>query len=378
MSTPLTVVYAGGGSGGHLSPGIAVAEAMHELDPAAQALFLCSNRAIDRTVLAGAAMPFEPIPAAPASLRPRALLRMLLAMPRATARSRALLIERKAKVVLALGGFVSVPVVRAARGLGLPVVLLNLDAVAGRANRVVARSATRVLSAIPTRGVTVDASDIVGMPVRRAAMAPAAAEVCRARLGLDPGAPTLFVTGASQGSASLNEAIPAIMAQQPSSFAGWQVVHLCGARDAQGIAELQQAYERLGVRAAVRPFLDEIGIAWGAATLAVSRAGASSVAEAAANRIPTIFVPFPYHRDQHQRLNAEALVGAGAARLARDPVLPGPALEGLAEVLSDLARDRASIERLAIAARALPRVEGARAVAAVLLGIAREVTTKGR
>lgn len=346
----ITVVFAGGGSGGHLSPGLAVAEALRESDAECRLLFLCSEREIDRAVLSGAGVEFAPVPAAPFSLRPGAFLRFLRSLPRATKRSRALLTDANASIVLALGGFVSVPVVRAARRLRIPVVLLNLDAVAGRANRLLARSCRRILAASPATGLPPSRMEIVGMPIRRAAQAPAPAEACRARLGLDPHRPTLLVTGASQGSRSLNESLPAMIARHREHFRRWQVLHLCGAMDRERVEALRAIYREADIPALVVEFMHEIGIAWGAATLAVTRAGASSVAEAEFNGVPAIFVPFPHHRDQHQRRNAAMLVTVGGALLARDPLLEhgdDPPLEStIVTIVTDESRLTAMTERM--------------------------------
>lgn len=347
----VTIVFAGGGSGGHLAPGIAVAEALTAAGPAAQARFLCSQRPIDAEILGRAGVEFTPLPA-----RPGRSPRSVLAFFGAVRRARAHLRDWDARAVLSLGGFVSLPVAVAAWRLGIPILLLNLDAVAGRANRVVARLATRVLSAVPPRNLRVAEGGIVGMPVRRAARADGDAPACRRRLGLDPDRPTLLVTGASQGSASFNDAVPAIIASSPQLFRSWQVLHLAGAGDEARIRAIESRYRAAGVAASVIPFLHEMGDAWGAATLAITRGGASSVAEASANAVPSIFVPFPHHHDQHQRSNAMPLVERGAARLARDPVLAEGVDPPLDEVLRATAGDSSFMASAReILLRAMPR-----------------------
>jgi UDP-N-acetylglucosamine--N-acetylmuramyl-(pentapeptide) pyrophosphoryl-undecaprenol N-acetylglucosamine transferase len=153
------------------------------------------------------------------------------------------------------------------------------------------------------------------MPIRRRAIATGSPGKCRARLGLDVDRPTLLVTGASQGATSINEFMIALIQCDPKMFADWQVCHLSG----QGADEsMRAAYKRAKVRAVVQPFLNEMGLAWGAADLAISRAGASSVAEAAHNAVPTVFLPYPYHEDMHQKHNAQPLVDLGGAFIATD------------------------------------------------------------
>ena len=365
-----TIIFAGGGSGGHLSPGIAVAEALVELDPSIDPLFLCSERAIDREVLTGAGVAFEPIPAAPFVLQLRGLLRLISSLPRATRRSRDILVRTRASAVLALGGFVSVPVARAAVRGHIPLALLNLDAVAGRANRVVARWANTVFSAPPGGGLRRDRIEFVSVPVRRAARAPANAGECRQRLGLDAQRPTIVLTGASQGSAALNEALPSIVAKHAALLREWQVFHLCGGGDSQRVDALRQCYQSAGITAVVQPFLHEMGLAWGAASIAITRAGASSVAEVALNRVPAIFVPFPHHRDQHQRLNAEPLVRAGMALMAHDPLRPGTGDPSVESALLSLLHSSGRLLELASKARGMEVVDAAQRIAAGLHAMA--------
>ncbi|MBX3355454.1 MAG: UDP-N-acetylglucosamine--N-acetylmuramyl-(pentapeptide) pyrophosphoryl-undecaprenol N-acetylglucosamine transferase [Phycisphaeraceae bacterium] len=366
-----TVVFAGGGSGGHLSPGIAVSEAIESLAPGQPTLFICSERTIDREVLSGAARNFQSIPARPALRRPGAFIRFLLSIPRATAASASLLKAHRVGVVVLLGGFVSYPVARAARQLGIPMVLLNLDAVSGRANRRVARWTDRVLSAVPTVGLGNREVAVVGMPIRRAARAGADPEKCRERLALRPDLQTLLITGASQGSTSLNEALPRLLSERRELLRGWQVLHLTGSMSAERSATLKSVYAAAEIPAVTMPFLHDMGLAWGAASLAISRAGASSVAEAAFNRVPAIFVPFPHHRDQHQRHNAEPLVRQGSACLARDPVLGHGPDPDLGHMLDEVLGDQSRLRRLESAARGAPQVDAAAKVAALVLGLNR-------
>ena len=310
------VVMAGGGTGGHISPGLAIAERIGEIDPAAQVVFACSGRRIDADMLVQAGANFHPIPAESPSLEPRRLLRYLRAWWPARRSVRELFDGRPVTCVVSLGGFVTPPVVAEAVRRRVPVLLVNLDATPGRANRWVARRATETVSAVPVPGRPGFASSVVGMPIRRTAIAPSSPEACREELGLDPGSPVLLVTGASQGAQTINGMMQALVRASAGAFEHWQVLHLCGAAGAA--SELVHAYREAGVRAAVLPFLHRMGLAWGAAELAVSRAGANSVAEAQANHVPTIFVPYPWHKDLHQRENAQPLVDAGGAEMALD------------------------------------------------------------
>ncbi len=316
MSAAPCVVLAGGGTGGHISPGLAIAERIGEIAPDAEAVFACSTRRIDAEMLSEAGAVFHPIPAESPSLEPRRLWRYLVSLGPTRQSVRELFDGRRVSCVVSLGGFVTPPVVAEAVRRKVPVLLVNLDATPGRANRWVARRATETVSAVPVPKLPGFASAVVGMPIRRSAIAPAATEACREELGLDPGSPVLLVTGASQGAQTINDTMQALARTHPAAFEHWQVLHLCGAGGA--VAGLAKAYREAGVRAAVLPFVHRMGVAWGAAEMAVSRAGANSVAEAQANHVPTIFVPYPWHKDLHQRENAQPLVDAGAAELALD------------------------------------------------------------
>lgn len=343
----LAIVLAGGGTGGHISPGLAIAERIRALDPNARPIFACSRRPIDASMLREADAEFVPIPAEPLSLRPDRLLRCALESWRGRRAAETLLREANVGHVVALGGFVTGPVVAAASRLGVPVLLVNLDATPGKANRWVAKRAARVLSAVPTPTLPNFAERVIGMPVRRIAIAPSDPLSCRELLGMPSDRKTLLVTGASQGAMSLNTLVPHLAKSKPGLFAEWQVLHLCGQGDP---AALEREYAALRIPALVLRFQHRMGLAWGAADLALSRAGANSVAEAAVNRVPTLFAPYPYHKDLHQRHNAQPLVDEGAAAMADDLIEPERNLETLgrelATLMTDPARRTAMRERL--------------------------------
>ncbi|MBL9121065.1 MAG: UDP-N-acetylglucosamine--N-acetylmuramyl-(pentapeptide) pyrophosphoryl-undecaprenol N-acetylglucosamine transferase [Phycisphaerae bacterium] len=365
-ATGPAVLLAGGGTGGHISPGLAIAERIRSLDSTARPIFACSRRAIDAEMLREADAEFIPIPAEPFSLRPGKLLKCLVEGWHGRGSAETLLREAHIRHVVALGGYVTAPVVAAAHRLGVPILLVNLDATPGKANRWVARRASRILSAVPTPTMPHFAERVIGMPIRRIAIAPSDPFTCREMLGMRSDRKTLLVTGASQGATSLNDLVPFLAKAKPGLFAEWQVLHLCGQGDP---ASLQSAYDALGVPATVLRFQHRMGLAWGAADLALSRAGANSVAEAAVNGIPTLFAPYPYHKDLHQKHNAQPLVEEGAAAMALDRIEPALNMDGLGRELVDLmtnpARRTAMRERLG----SRSREDAAATIARVLLGL---------
>lgn len=337
MTTPsTTILFAGGGTGGHISPGLALSEQIHALAPNVPRLFACSERAIDARMLRAANERFVTIPAAPFSVRPRGLIRFLRAWHRSTRAARALCRDESVGIVVALGGFVAAPVVAAARAEGVPTLMVNLDVVPGKANRWLGRRCDRIVSAVKTPDHPAFSNHLIGMPLRTRAIASKSPEACRTELGLDPDRRTLLITGASQGAQSLNDLIPALIARDAESFAGWQVLHLAGPDRAEG---LEKRYAELNIPAKALAFLDEMGLAWGAADLAISRAGANSVAEAWTNQVPTIFLPYPWHRDRHQYANAEPMVRTGGAIVVDDLIEPERNAAQLAPVLHPLLTD---------------------------------------
>jgi UDP-N-acetylglucosamine--N-acetylmuramyl-(pentapeptide) pyrophosphoryl-undecaprenol N-acetylglucosamine transferase len=363
-----SIVLAGGGTGGHIAPGIAIAERLAELAPELHAVFACSTRAVDAQMLEHVGADFAPIPAEGLSPRPMKLARAVRAFFAGRSAARELLAERGAKAVVSLGGYVTGPVYSAARALKVPVLLVNLDATPGKANRFVARGATRILSACPTPSLPGFAERVVGMPIRRAAIATVSQAECRARLGLEPGLRTLFVTGASQGAASLNELMRALVASDRPAFGGWQVLHLVGGADR---APIESAYREAHIRASVVPFLHEMGLAWGAADLALSRAGANSVAEAVLNRVPTVFAPYPYHADLHQKWNAQPHHDEGVAILCDDRIEPAKNRATLGAALLSLLTDHARREAMRAKLTERPREDAALEIARAAVALAR-------
>ena len=173
-----------------------------------------------------------------------------------------------------------------------------------------------------------------------------------------------LVTGASQGSRTVNRFMAALVAADPGLFEGWQALHLCGEDEE---ASMRGAYAAAGIRAAVMPFIHRMGPAWGAADLAVSRAGASSVAEAWANAVPALFLPYPYHRDRHQFRNATPLAVLGGAVIEEDRLDPAANLRGAGAALRLLMQDHARRAEMRRRLLARPPQDSAATVARLLL-----------
>lgn len=366
----VSVLLAGGGTGGHIFPALAVAERLTALQPGVSCRFLCSNRPLDAEILSkeslrGAPVSFRALSAAPFGLRPRTLLRFVShwgeSVRHAREEIRALRSAGKSVVIAAFGGFVAAPVVQAARVEKAPVVMANLDAVPGKANRWIARHAGDILTTTPIDRFP---WPVCGPIVRSAALAPADPAECRRRLGLTDSLPTLVICGGSQGAGSLNRMLLDMLRDDPGVLQGWQVVHQTGKADAEAC---RAAYASANIPSLVEPFFREVGLLWGAAELAVCRAGAGNVAEVWANRVPAVFVPYPHHKDNHQRANALPLERAGAARIAEES---GPVSGGVPApiaALRSLLAQPTERERMREKLRGMGPADGAGKMAELLL-----------
>jgi len=260
-------------------------------------------------------------------------------------RARRLLRRENARAVVGLGSYSSVPLCLAAKTLGLPVYLMAVDAEPGRATRLLAPMARGIgLGSDLARGRFSPRAPcrVTGTPLRAGLAREAAPEA----FGLERGMPTLLVFGGSQGARSLNRRIVEGVSACPDL--AFQVLHVTGPGDD---ASVRDAYARMGRRASVHAFLDDMGAAYAAADLVVCRGGASSVAECAVLGKPAVFVPYPWHRDRHQEKNARAAAAAGAAELVSEDELD---VRGVVERLL-LARGARNAMAARAAAVARPR-----------------------
>lgn len=366
-----TILFAGGGTGGHIYPALAVAERLADHDVTVESHFAVSDRAIDASILNEADLPYTPLTVRPLPRRPWHVLRFIGCYYQSKAAARKLMTEGNVVAVVSMGGFVSGPVVAAASAMSIPTVLVNLDAVPGKANRFLANRCDRVLSVYPSAALPADTQPIA-MPLRRSALAPAGEDpqaIARKQLGLDPQKNVLLITGASQGATSINLAMAELAARSEflDLFADWQILHLAGKGPTD---DLQKAYDAAALPAKVIEFSHEMGLVWSSATLAVSRAGAGSVAEVLANAVPTLFLPYPYHKDQHQKLNAQPLVDAGAAMMLEDVIDPKPNADALLNEFVTLLGAPESISAMRSNLIALQSGDGAEQVAQQALKLA--------
>jgi UDP-N-acetylglucosamine--N-acetylmuramyl-(pentapeptide) pyrophosphoryl-undecaprenol N-acetylglucosamine transferase len=215
--------------------------------------------------------------------------------------------------VLAMGGFTSAPPIWVGKDFGAKTFLHESNTIPGRANRFLARFVNEAFVGFPSAAARLRARKVTttGTPVRPQ-FQPGDPAPCRAAFRLESDSPTILVMGGSQGASGINDMILSALPLLGSRSAAWQWLHLTGPDDVEIV---EQAYTARGFKAVVKPFLAEMDMVLGAATIAVSRAGASSLAEIAAVRLPSLLVPFPAAADNHQLYNARAFEATGAARL---------------------------------------------------------------
>jgi UDP-N-acetylglucosamine--N-acetylmuramyl-(pentapeptide) pyrophosphoryl-undecaprenol N-acetylglucosamine transferase len=331
-------VFAGGGTGGHLFPGLAVADALRRRDPGAEITFFTTTRALDRQLLETAAYGQIVQPVRPFTLHPLRFPAFWWSWHESVRAARAYLRKQRPRAVLGLGGYAAGPPVVAARKLGIRTAILNPDAIPGRANRHLAQHADLVvLQWEVSRACFPDGTNcqVLGCPIR-GEFAAADGARGRRRFELDPHRPLLLVTGASQGAHTVNLAVLHTWPDFHAAHPDWQLLHLTGPADE---AEVRAAYAAAECPAHVLGFTHEMPLALAAADLVIARAGASTLAELAVLSKPSILLPYPYHRDRHQHANARVLVDRGAARLLDDrlrPELNAPPLRAGLDALADL------------------------------------------
>jgi UDP-N-acetylglucosamine--N-acetylmuramyl-(pentapeptide) pyrophosphoryl-undecaprenol N-acetylglucosamine transferase len=369
------VLIAAGGSGGHVFSGLALARALTARDPTTVVRFAGTSRGIEARVVPAAGFPLDLLPILPLFRRPAPeTVGAPFAAIRGVLAAEQLIRRHRVNVVCGMGAYVTLPVAVAAWRTGVPVVLHEQNAVPGIANRLAARVAGKVALGVAEAAAALpvprERTVVVGNPVR-----PELAGLDRATLrgqglaafGLDPGRRTLLVFGGSHGAKRINEALIAATPHWPQPTA-MQVLHACGRgvdHDAVRAAWAAADPAGRGLAVQVVPFIDRMDLAYAAADLALTRAGASTIAELTVAGVPAVIVPLARATAGHQAANARAVAATGGAVVVEDDGgLTGPSLAATAAPLL------AGPERLAAMAdgmRGLGRLDAAQQLAALLL-----------
>jgi UDP-N-acetylglucosamine--N-acetylmuramyl-(pentapeptide) pyrophosphoryl-undecaprenol N-acetylglucosamine transferase len=354
----MRVLFAGGVTGGHIAPGVALAEAVLREEPGSQVLFASVDNRLERGMVVGRGLALQKV-----TRRTSGAAATLLSLPGAWFRARKLIAAFNPDVVVGLGGSASLGPALAAVTGRRPLVLLEQNAVPGRVTRRLARRAARIGSqwACATEALGPHAV-FTGSPIRSEILAARCRDRAEARrsFGLAPDAPTLLALGGSQGARPLNRAL---IDAAPDLAGVAQVIHAAGEADAPAV---RSAYEAAGVTAHVAGFLDAMEAAYAAADLALSRAGALSLAELVAVALPAILVPYPHARDGHQRANAAQAAEQGWALAVEQTDLTAARA---ADMIRSLLNDPARRAEMARHAEASARRDAAEVLVAELRGL---------
>ena len=356
----VSLLIAGGGTGGHLYPGVAVARELMARVPGAAVTFVGTAAGIEARVIPREGLTLETIRSAGLKGKsPVALLRGLLLLPLSALDAWRVITRRRPSVVIGVGGYSSGPVVALAALRGVPTMLMEQNATPGLTNRLLSRlvrtAAVTYEESLATFG---SKAFVAGNPVRPEFFAPESDAPAAS------GRTRVLVFGGSQGAHAINVAMAEAAAPLAAATPGVEVTHQTGERD---LAMVREAYAAAGLAARVEPFLYEMDREMRAADVIVCRAGATTLAELTAAGRAAILIPLPTATDDHQRKNADALVRQGAARVIDQRELTGARL---AEALLGLARDGGARHRMAEAARGLARPDAARVIVDKVLALA--------
>lgn len=346
----MRAILAGGGTGGHVIPALAIAQELQQTYHA-EVLFIGTARGIENRLVPAAGFPLKLVQVGAlknVSLTTR--FKTLFDLPRAVIDAGRMLREFRADVVIGVGGYASGPAMLAAVLRRIPTLAFEPNVVPGFANRIVARLVSAAAVHFKETAKYFRHAEITGVPVRQAFFEMTAAPHPE---------PTLLVFGGSQGAHAINQvvmqAVPGLLARTP----GLHIVHQTGERDYNDAAA---AYRELGGRVEVFKFIDDMPGFFARADLLLCRSGASTVAEITAAGKPAIFVPFPRAADDHQKRNAEALERAGAAVMLEETKLTS---QTLVEGVTGLLGDGAKLQAMGDAARSLSHPDAARDIAAM-------------
>ncbi len=358
------LVIAGGKTGGHLFPGIAVAQALKSENPHARILFVGTDAPFEISTLKTYGLNHKTIISKPikgGSLMDKLTSSSLILV--SLIQSLIILTRFKPDFVLGVGGFSSFAVVLAAWILRIPRAIQEQNSIPGITNRLLSRFANTIFTAFePTKGMPINhKTQYVGNPVRRTSPRQGQNSNQDSNLGTDikPGDFTILVTGGSQGAATINHAV--IEALNLMDLTRVHIIHQTGIPEE---SQIREAYDKLKVTSTVRAFFQDMPALQDRASLVITRAGASTISELSIKGVPAILVPFPYAADDHQTYNAKTLADKGAAILIADRDLTGQLLK---ETIQTLRTDKEKLKEMGIAFKQLAMPDADKIIAAVIL-----------
>jgi UDP-N-acetylglucosamine--N-acetylmuramyl-(pentapeptide) pyrophosphoryl-undecaprenol N-acetylglucosamine transferase len=320
----MRLIVTGGGTGGHLFPGISLAQAMMRAYPGCEVLFIGTERKVDQTALADLGFTTMTIKSQGIKgMHPAAKIKAMLRQPAALLEAAGIIRKFKPDLVFGVGGYVTGPVILAARLLGIRTCIHEQNSIPGLANKMLGHIVHRIFVSLPGSEKYFPAGKTIlsGNPVRRTIVT-AASEMNREKIQQDP--MTLLILGGSQGARRLNslmlEAAERCLAKLESKP---DIIHQTGEHDEN---QVREKYASLGINARVQPFFTDMAEIYSQADLAISRAGATTLAELTVFHKPVVLVPYPYAADNHQEINARYLVDAGAGLMYKESELDGERL----------------------------------------------------
>jgi UDP-N-acetylglucosamine--N-acetylmuramyl-(pentapeptide) pyrophosphoryl-undecaprenol N-acetylglucosamine transferase len=352
----MRAILAGGGTGGHVIPALAIAHRLQK-DYAAEVLFIGTARGIENRLVPAAGFALKLVQVGALNrVNLKTRLKTIFDLPRAVWDSRRILSEFQPDIVIGVGGYASGPAMLAAVLSKIPTLVFEPNFVPGFANRMVAPLVSGAAAHFVETGRYFRNCEVTGVPVREAFFQIE---------GRDPtGTRTLLVFGGSQGAHAINQVVMDSVADLRQRVPGIHIVHQTGERDYN---DAQAAYADLGDSVEVHRFIDDMPGLFARADLLICRSGASTVAEVTAAGKPAVFVPFPRAADDHQKRNAEALERAGAGVMLEESKLNR---ESLVETVSSLFGDPSRLARMGDAARKLSHPNAARDIAAMAARLA--------
>jgi UDP-N-acetylglucosamine--N-acetylmuramyl-(pentapeptide) pyrophosphoryl-undecaprenol N-acetylglucosamine transferase len=357
----LRVLIAGGGTGGHIIPALAIADELVK-SCGASIRFVGTSRGLESKFVPAAGYPLDLIEVGQlknVSLLTR--LRTLADLPLALWHCHGLIRSFAPQVVIGVGGYASGPAMAAALLLRVPTLAFEPNAAPGLANRLIGKRVSAAAVNFAPAAAFFRNAEVSGIPVRAEFFSLAARP---------PGSPPhLLVFGGSQGARALNSAMPAIAVRLLEAVPGLTILHQAGARHAEATEAAYLATGADSDRWQVHPFLDDMGRRFEAADLVLARSGASTVAELSAAGKPALLVPFPLAADDHQRRNAEVMAAAGAAEVLLEKELTPETLLGM---LTGLLADSGHLDAMGARARLLARPDAAERIASMARRIARK------
>jgi UDP-N-acetylglucosamine--N-acetylmuramyl-(pentapeptide) pyrophosphoryl-undecaprenol N-acetylglucosamine transferase len=374
MGDSIHIMFAGGGTGGHLFPGLAVAEHLVRGGGDVRVTFCGTGKPWERSLVAQYGYDYRDVAASPFIASPAGLVRSLVSngvgyrAARQWLRSKRR--SRRHHFVVGLGGYASVPLGLAAARSGVPLVLMEQNLVPGRANKLLSRWSSIVCTTFEESARYFSSRPRVlqtGNPVRRVIIERAAERATEA-IQVRDSAPLLLVLGGSQGAHRVNEFVSAILPGIADYLRDWRVIHQTGAQDVESV---RATYEANRIPCEVTPFIEDIAAAYSNASLAISRAGGTTLSELAVSGVPAILVPYAFATANHQWHNAQQFARAGGAIVVEDRPESGRSAAALQSAIVPLLRIPELRREMRLGMLKLARPDAAEAVAAAILSTLR-------